>query len=358
MKKKLRSIMALVLGGMMIVGATGCSSSGSASSSASGSGSTSSSASAENKTSGDPIVLKLTYENNPDEPIDKGAQKWAELVSERTNGEVEIQIFPSSQLGNKRDLIEQMRLGENIITIADGSYLMDFVPDFGVVMGPCLMDNYDQMFKLTASDWWKEQSDALTDSGLKIISNNWIYGDRHLLTKKEVKTPADLKGMKIRVPNNDISVKMFNMLGASSTPMALSDVYTSLQQGVVDGVENPLTVLYANKFQEVCKNLTLTEHQKTFSCFITSNDFFNTLTEEQQQIIMEAGDEAALYNNECYDELTAEMIDKFKEAGVNIIELENTDEFKDLVKPLYEEYESNGTWTPGLYDKIQEIIAE
>ena len=93
------------------------------------------------------------------------------------------------------------------------------------------------------------------------------------MTKKAVSSLKDLKGMKIRVPNNDISVQMFNLLGAAATPMALSDVYTSLSQGVVDGVENPLTTLYNNKFQEVCKNVTLTNHQMTFSNFVVGTEF-------------------------------------------------------------------------------------
>lgn len=354
MKKNFKGIMACVLGGVMMFSMVGCSSGTSSNQGASVPANTE--AQKVEAAPKEKVILKLTYENNTDEPIDKGAHKWADLVAERTNGEVEIQIFPSSQLGKKSDLLEQMTLGENIITICDGSYLMNFVPDFGVVMGPYLMDSYDQMFKLTASDWWAEQSTKLTDSGLKIVSNNWIYGDRHLLTKTPVEKPEDLKGLKIRVPNNDISVKMFDMLGAAATPMALSEVYTSLQQGVCDGVENPLTVLYANKFQEVCKDLTLTGHQKTFSCFVMSNDVYNKLTPEQQTIIMEAGDEAALYNNECYEELTAEMLDKFKAEGCNVIELDNVDDFRELVKPLYKEYEDNGTWTPGLYDNIMEII--
>lgn len=351
MQKNLKRVAAYILGGIMVLSMAGCSG-GSAPSQG-----TQTPPSGQEKTEAKkPIILKLTYENNADEPIDKGGNRWAELVKEKTNGEIEIQVFPSSQLGKKADLLEQMRLGENIITIVDGSYLMDFVPDFGVVMGPYLMDSYDQMFKLTASDWWKEQSDKLTDSGLKIVSDNWIYGDRHLMTKTPITKPEDLKGLKIRVPNNDISVKMFNMLGAASTPMALSEVYTSLQQGVCDGVENPLTVLYANKFQEVCKNLTLTGHQKTFSSFVMSNDVYNKLTPEQQEILIAAGQEAALYNNECYNELTAQMIDKFKSEGINIIELENVEPFRELVKPLYKEYEDNGIWTSGLYDNVTEIM--
>jgi tripartite ATP-independent transporter DctP family solute receptor len=301
------------------------------------------------------VIIKLTYENNPNEPIDQGAHRWAELVKKRSKGAIEIQIFPSSQLGSKLDLVEQMKLGANIITISDGSYLMDYVPDMGIVMAPYLLTNFNQMFKLTKSEWWKEQSALLEKKGLKIVSNNWIYGDRHLLTKKPVYSPDDLKGMKIRVPNNQISVKMFNLMGAAATPMALADVYTALQQGVCDGVENPLPVLFANKFQETCKNLTLTAHQKNFSVFIAGTKFFNTLSNEQKRIIMESGDAAALFSNKRLEAQTAQMISEFKKSGCKIIKV-NPSKFTAKVLPLYEEYEKSGKWTPGLYKKIQSII--
>lgn len=302
------------------------------------------------------FVLKLCYENNDGDPIDLGCDRWAELVKEKTNGAVEIQVYPSSQLGAKADLIEMMLLGQNVCTIADGSYLMDYVPDFGVVMGPYLFEDWNQMYKLTASDWWKEQEKLLEAEGLKIVSTNWIYGDRQLMTKTPIKSLSDLKGLKIRVPNNDISVNMFNLLGAASTPMALSEVYTSLSQGVVDGVENPLTTLYTNNFQEVCKYLTMTSHQMTFSNFVVGNDFWNSLPAEYQEAIVEAGKEAAEYNNEKYEEQSADMIDKMKEAGCEILELDDMDAFRNSVLKLYQDYEDNGTWTPGLYDKIQEIL--
>ncbi|MDC7288470.1 C4-dicarboxylate TRAP transporter substrate-binding protein [Blautia schinkii] len=303
-------------------------------------------------------VIKLCYENNDGDPIDNGCDKWAELVKEKTDGAVEIQIYPSSQLGAKADLIEMMLMGQNVATIADGSYLMDYVPDFGVVMGPYLFDEWDQMYKLTGSDWWAEQSAKLEDEGLKIVSKNWIYGDRQLLTKDPIESLADLKDLKIRVPNNDISVKMFNLLGAASTPMALSEVYTSLSQGVVDGVENPLTTLWNNNFQEVCKHLTMTGHQMTFSNFIVGKDFFDTIPEEYQKAIMEAGDEAAEYNNELYKEETEELLGKFEEAGVTVHELSDLDDFKAAVQELYQQYEDEGTWTAGTYDTIQKIINE
>lgn len=305
-------------------------------------------------------TIKLCHEQVDGDPIDMGCDRWAELIAEKTGGAVVMEVYPSSQLGIKADLIEMMLMGQPVCTIADGSYLMDYVPDFGVVMGPFLFTDWNAMYKITASDWWKEQEKKLRSEGLEIISTNWIYGERQLMTKTPVKSVANIKGMKIRVPNNDISVKMFNNLGGASTPMALSEVYTSLQQGVVDGVENPLTTLYNNAFQEVCKNVTLTNHQMTFSNFIVSSGFWEQLPEKYRQAVLEAGVEAAAFNNEEYGKVSAKMESLLKEAGCAIIKLDNAalEEFKKASVALYQEYEDNGTWTPGIYDQIQAIIAK
>ena len=305
-------------------------------------------------------TIKLCHEQVDGDPIDMGCDLWAELISQKTDGNVVMEVYPSSQLGIKADLIEMMLMGQPVVTIADGSYLMDYVPDFGVVMGPFLFTDWDAMYKITASEWWAEQDAKLVEEGLQIISTNWIYGERQLMTRNPVASLADLKGMKIRVPNNDISVKMFNNLGGASTPMALSEVYTSLQQGVVDGVENPLTTLYNNAFQEVCKNVTLTNHQMTFSNWIIGSGVWEMIPEEYRSAILEAGVEAAAYNNEKYAEVSASMEAALTEAGCTISKLDDAalEEFKAASVALYDEYEKAGTWTAGTYAKIQEIIAE
>ena len=307
---------------------------------------------------GQTYTIKLCHEQVDGDPIDDGCDKWAELVAEKTGGAVTIEVYPNSQLGAKADLIEMALMGKNVCTIADGSYLMDYVPDFGVVMGPFLFTDWDSMYKITASDWWADQVAALEGEGLEIISTNWIYGERQLMTKTPVTSLADLKGLKIRVPNNDISVSMFNLLGAASTPLALNEVYTALSQGVVDGVENPLTTLYNNNFQEVCKNVTMTNHQMTFSNFIVGKDFWDTIPEEYRQTVLDCGAEAAQYNNGLYQEQSQEMQKQLEAAGCTISTLDEAvqAEFKAACEQLYQDYEAQGTWSAGLYDQIQAII--
>lgn len=302
---------------------------------------------------GAPVVVQIGYENHPGEPVDLAINEWARLLEERSEGSMKMEIFPSSQLGSKDDIIDQMQAGAAVITLADGAFYADRgVPDFGIVFGPYLFETWEDCWTLIESDWYKEQSEKLEETGIKILTSNWKYGDRHTLTKKPVRNVADLKGMKIRVPNNTIQIKGFEVIGATPTPMALGEVYTSLQQGTIDGLENPLPVLYNGKFHEVAKNLTLDAHVKNFTTWITGTDFFNSLTAEQQQILIETGNEAGLYNNGIQDQVTEETLEKFRAEGVEIIEVDQA-EFAKAAEAFYSLPEFTSIWSEGLYETVK-----
>ena len=303
-----------------------------------------------------PTVIQVGYENNPGEPFDLGVQKWQELVAEQSKGTLEIELFPSSQLGAKNDLIDQMIAGEPVVTLADGAFYADRgVPDFGIVFAPFLFDSWDDCWKLIESDWYKEQSAKLEEQGLKIVASNWVYGERHTMTKKPVNSVEDLAGMKIRVPNNKIQIKGFEVLGATPTPMPLGDVYTALQQGTIDGLENPLPVLYNGKFQEVAKNLILDGHVKNFTTLVCGADFFNSLTPEQQEIFVSTAEEAGIFNNELQEQAMQDTLDLFKEEGVTVVEptAEQLAGFKAEAEKFYQLSDFTDIWTPGLYDTVK-----
>lgn len=300
-----------------------------------------------------PVVIQAGYENHPGEPFDLGMNEWKRLLEEKSNGTMIMELFPSSQLGSKNDLMDQMLAGDAVVTLADGAFYADRgVPDFGIVFAPYLFETWDQAWKLTESDWYKEQCEKLEQEGLKIIASNWMYGTRHTLTKKPVQKPADLKGMKIRVPNNLIQVKGFEVLGAAPTAMPLGEVYTALQQGTIDGLENPLPVLYNGKFHEVAKNLTLDGHIKNFTTLVCGTQFFNSLTEEQQKIFIETAKEAGVYNNELVQKSEQETLEKFKAEGVTVFEVDQ-EEFKKASEAFYSLPEITSQWSEGLYDTVK-----
>lgn len=302
---------------------------------------------------GKPITLQAGYENNPGEPIDQAMKKWAELLAEKSGGNMKMDVYPSSQLGSKKDLIDQMTAGSAVITLADGAFYADMgVPDFGIVFGPYLFDNWDQAWKLTKSDWYAEQSADLETHGVKILTSNWKYGERHTLVDRSITSVDGLHGLKIRVPNNLIQIKGFEVLGATPTPMPLGEVYTSLQQGTINGLENPLPVLYNGKFQEVAKYLILSGHVLNFTTWITGTATFNALTDQQQQWLTETGDEAGIFNNDLQDQSFDETLEKMKSEGVTVLDLD-IDEFRKKAQAFYELPEITKNWTPGLHETVR-----
>lgn len=304
-----------------------------------------------------PLIIQLGYEeNNSGTPIDLGCEKWAQLVEEKSGGSMKIEIFPSSQLGSKNDLIDQMLAGSAVITLADGAFFADRgVPDFGIVFAPYLFDSWDQCWNLIESDWYKQQSDKLAEKGLKILTSNWKYGDRHILTKKPVKTVADLKNMKIRVPNNTIQVKGFEVLGATPTPMALGEVYTALQQGTIDGMEQTLPNIVSGKYYEVAKYIALDSHVKNFTVWLTGTIFFDSLTPEQQEILISCGNEAGLYCTREYEEAEKNAIEELKAAGVELREVDK-EEFKNAAQSFYTLPEFTSIWSPNLYETVKNAM--
>lgn len=304
-------------------------------------------------------VLQVGFENSLSEPVGQGMVKWQELLAAKNVG-LTIELFPDSQLGNKNDLIDQMLLGEPIMTLADGAFFADYgVKDMGIVFGPFLFDNWDQCWKLIESDWWNEQCAKLEGLGIKMVAANWAYGARHTLTTKPVHTAADLKGLMIRVPTNAIQTKGFEVLGATPVGMSLGDVYTALQQGTIDGGENPLSTLYGRKHHEVAKYLILDGHVLNFTNWICSADWFNSLTPEQQEALIETGKEAGVYNNEVQAEADAHYRGLMESEGVTVYEPteEDLETFRTLAQDFYKLGDSFG-WSPNLYETVKAAMGE
>ncbi len=307
----------------------------------------------------DQVTLRVGYANNPGEPFDLGCQKWKELIEERSGGKFKMELYPSSQLGSKDDVMDQMVAGEPVATLTDGAFFYDRgVKDLGIVFGPFLFDNWDQAFKLNASDWYKDQAKLVEEKAhLKIIGTDWRYGARHTLTTKPINKLSDFKGLKIRVPTNNIQIKGFEVLGATPTPMALGEVYTSLQQGTIDGVENPLAVLYNGKFQEVAKYLLLDGHVYNVTNLVVGTEFFNSLTADQQKLLIETCHDAGVYQNKIVEDIEAGLIEKFKAEGVTVVD--PSPEFKkELVDASSKFYTLPDfkDWTPGLYETVKKAM--
>jgi len=301
-----------------------------------------------------PVVVQVGYENASDSAVDLAMKEWQRILAEKSGGAMKIELFPSSQLGDKNALIDQMLAGMNVVTLADGAFLADRgAPDMGIVFAPYIFGTWDELWNLLKSDWWKSQEKLIEGKGIKVIMANYIYGERHTNTTKAIRTVNDFQGLKIRVPNNTIQIKGIEIMGATPTPMALGDVYTSIQTGVIDGMENPLTTILDQKTYEVAKFVTLDGHIKNFSTWLCGTQFFNSLTPQQQQWLVESGTEAAEWNNKNYEKDNAAAIQTLKNAGVTIIDKIDIAAFQAKAAGFYNMPEIKALFSPGIYETVQ-----
>jgi tripartite ATP-independent transporter DctP family solute receptor len=198
-----------------------------------------------------PITLKLGHVagSDPKDNWQAGSAKFAELVDQKTKGAVNVQVFPSSQLGNDRDMTEGMRLGSVDFALIAG-VLSNFEPRLGLLEIPYIFRDAEHMRKVLNGPIGDELASAVQKSGIRVLGW-WERGPRELTSNKQVKSVADVKGMKIRVPEIPVSVDAWRAFGANPTPMAFGEVYTGLQQKVIDGQENPLAIISSAKLYEV-----------------------------------------------------------------------------------------------------------
>lgn len=299
-----------------------------------------------------PVTIKIAYESNPGEPADTVVKHWAELVKKKSNGDIVFELYPSSQLGSKQDITEQALMGMNIITISDVGFLTDYDADLGILFGPYLTEDPQKLFAIYASDWFKQKEQKLREKGVYIVMSNYLYGTRQIIAKKPIRTPEDLKGMKIRVPNNVMQIKAIEAMGATPTPMPLGDVYPALTQGMIDGVENPVSVLYGQKLHEQAKYLSMVNYLTNTSLWLGGEAFFSTLTPAQLDIIHQTAYEAGLYSQKITTEQDATMLKTMQEQGVEII-YPDVAPFKEKALKVYQQFPE---WTPGLYDTIQQQL--
>jgi len=359
----MKKIICLLLAITCLFALTACSGTGASSSAAGSSSGAASSGAASSDVSApapaETVVIQVGYENNPGEPLDLGCRAWKEKLDEISDGSIRVDLFPSSQLGSKKDAMDQMQMGENVAYITDGSFLGDYgAPEMSILAGPYLFTEWDQYWKLMETDWWAEQEELLAQNGLHIITGNWAYGVRNLMTTKPVQTLDDLKGLIVRTPQNTIQMKTFEYLGAAPTGMALGDVYTATQQGTIEGMENPMATLFGQAYYEVAKHLTLTRHLLMPSQFVMSQSVWQSLTPEQQTWLTEAADYGGVVETEEQFKSAADYQKQMEDFGVTVYTLSDTEmqRFIDASAAVYDDPAVTGSWRDGLYGYVSDMV--
>lgn len=261
-----------------------------------------------------PVTLKLGHIADPQNPYAQGAEKFGQLVKEKTGGSVDIKIFPSSQLGNQRDLIEGLTFGTVDMTMTSTAVYGNFVPEMGAFDLPFIFRDIDHVYKVldTVGMETAKLGEARGIKTLCMMEN----GIRHMTNNRHpVRTPADMKGLKIRVMEQPVYIEMMKLLGASPTPMSFGEIYTSLQKGVIDGQENPLAHICTSRFYEVQKYVSLTAHTYSAEPLLISMSAWKKLSPEQQTAMQEAAIEATKWQRDLCRNLDKEYIDLINNSG-------------------------------------------
>jgi len=288
-------------------------------------------------------LMRLAVVTPEERSLTQGLYKFAELVEAETGGSIKVEVYPNGQLGGDREVLEGLQLGSIQGTTVSTGPVAQFAPRFTVFDLPFLFPNEEIAYEILDGEIGIELLADLPEQGI-IGLNYWENGFRHLTNNlREVATVEDIKGLNIRTLENDLHIDFWREIGANPTPMAFTELFTGLQQGVVDGQENPVGNVTTTNFYEVQDYITKTNHIYNASLFMISEQFWNTLTDEEKEIITKAADEARDHQRSLNQQESIDAFEFLDEEGMTITELssEEAEKLFEKVKPVYEKYSAS-----------------
>ena len=298
------------------------------------------------------VEIKLGHVGEPGSLFAKSSEEFARRANEKLGGKAKVVVFGSSQLGGDKELLQKLKLGT--VDIALPSTVMSSESDlFGVFEMPYLVKDRAHMARIEKDVFWSKLAPEAEKKGLKVIGV-WENGYRHITnSKRPINSPADLQGIKLRVPEGKWRVKMFQTYGANPSPMKFSEVFTALQTGVMDGQENPFTQIYSAKFQEVQKFISLTGHVYTPAYVTVGAKKWESLPADVRKILEDTAKETQAFVYEKAAKDDDDLLGKIKAAGV-AVNTPNKDAFVAASKPVYEEFAKE---VPGAKEVIDRAVA-
>ena len=298
------------------------------------------------------VVLKLGHGLPTAHPVHEAMLFMAQRVDEKSGGRMCVEVFPNEQLGTEKECIEALQLGYLAMTKTSSAPMENFVEKMKIFGVPYLFRDAEHFWKALGGPIGKE---LLLAGQAKRLRGLCYYdaGARSFYTKdREIQTPSDLTGMKIRVQISAMSMKLVEAMGGSPTPISWGELYTALDQGIVDGAENNSPSFRQSRHYEVCKYYILDEHTRLPDMLMISVRVWNHLTAEQQQILQEAVDESVVYQRKIWAEAEQADLKAVEEAGVKII-YPDKGPFRASVRSVWDEFE--GTEVGDLIERIQEV---
>ncbi|MCM4157925.1 TRAP transporter substrate-binding protein [Gramella sp. AN32] len=287
---------------------------------------------AEKKTT----IIKLGHGLDITHPVHKGMMFMAKRLKEKSAGSMQIDIYPNQQLGSERECLELLQIGSLGMTKVSTAIMGNFASELKVFGLPFLFRDRDHRFAVIGGKIGEKLLNASLDKRLKGLTF-YDAGSRSFYSKTPIKGPEDLEGLKLRVMESQTAIQMVKLLGGSPTPISSGELYTALQQGIVDGAENNPPTFYLTRDYEVCKYYILDEHTAIPDELVIGTPLWNKLTKQEQEWLKEAAVESTEYQKEIWRKAELHALEEVKKAGVTVFEAKK-DEFKELVKPMYVEF--------------------
>lgn len=297
-----------------------------------------------------PIIIKVGQGHSPTHAFQLGLEQSQKILEEKTNGRITLKFYPNAQLGNERQMQESLIAGTLEMSISGVVNILD--PAFALFDFPYLYTNREQAKAVMYSDFLlHDMGKSLIEKGVRIIGM-MENGFRYITSNKAIRTPEDLKGFKIRTPESQAQIETFRAMGALPSPMSFSELYGALQQGVVDGQENPLNNIYDAKFYEVQKYITASKHIYNPTYVLVSEKFWQTLSEEDKNLLTYAIREGCFWEIDNLSKKEEELEQKLKDEGMEFI-YPDIDLFKEASRGAYE-----SDFVKNLEPKASEIIKQ
>ncbi len=301
------------------------------------------------------IVLKVAHNGTANHPFQVGFEKFKDVLAAETEGAVEVQIFSNAQLGSEEEASQMVKLGliaASASSTAGG--LSTSVPQAELFNLPFIFRDLDHCYKVLDGPTGQWLANIVEDKFNCVVLGYWFSGIRNVWNaKRPILTPDDLKGIKIRVMSSPILVETFNTLGAQATPMAFGELYSALQMGVVDGAETDHLDLLYEKFHEVTKYVSYTNHMFLVIALVFSKKIFDKLPQDIQVAVLKAGQASVVAEREAMDVLTASALTELKELGLEFYEVDRN-LFREKVEQVYRK---NAAKVGGM-TKIEEVIKQ
>jgi len=301
----------------------------------------------------DEKVIRMAYVSGPTVLLHKGAEYFAERVAEKSNGKLQVRLYPSGQLGDDRETVEGMKLRSIDMTVMGCAIVGWYAPEYGVTEAPFVFRDYGHIERVWNGEIGSDMRETMqTRTGIRML-HLWYRGPRYLTTtSKKILHPDDLRGLKLRVPELEVYIKSWKTFGANVTPLPFTDMFMALKLGVVEGQENPLATIYGNNLHEVQKYVMETQHLIGFYIFCVGPHFDEFLSDEERKIVLEAAQEATDWHNREVERSETDYREKIEAAGVEFVAVDR-EAFRTLAKEkIPSQFEK--TWKPGLYRRILE----